>query len=439
MRRLVPGVLMLFAMSAVAQEPVVRAKLMPMSGIIVGQPVRLVVEVLVPNYFTGSPEFPEFELENAIVVLPQETPQNSNEQIGGKTYAGITETYTLYAQQPGDFSLPPAQITVPYADDPPKTTVARVLLPQLTFHAAIPAAAQDLSYFLPTTQLTMQQKWSSQLKGLRAGDTITRTITITASKMQAMLIPPLPFEAPDGIRVYQEAPSVQDQKTDRGEFVQGSRMESVKYFIQKEGDYTLSAIELKWWNLSTSRLVTTTLPTVHFTAAANPNYISEIPPEPEPEPVARPKHVNLWARYKFWIRVIAPCCLAFLFLFWMGWCYLPRIYRRLRAWREQREHSEAAYFRNLQSACRRGHAMQAYQCLLNWITIAHPGVTTHEFLRGLSDPCLASETENLGASLFATGNRQEWDSKRMAQLLKRHRHTQIASLAKHREIMKLNP
>lgn len=440
MRRVVLGLLILLATGAVAQEPVVRAKLVPASGIIVGQPVRLVVEILVPNYFTGSPEFPEFEMENAIVVLPQETPQNSNEQIGGKTYAGITETYTLYPQQPGDFSLPPAQITVPYANAPPKTTVARVLLSQLTFHAEIPAAAQNLNYFLPTTQLTMQQKWSSPLKGLRAGDTITRTITVTATKMQAMLIPPLPFNAPEGIRVYQEGPSVQDQKTDRGEFVQGRRIESVKYFIQKEGDYTLPAIELKWWNLSTNRLVTATLPAVRFTAAVNANYVAELPPEPEPAPVTQPRHVSLWARYKFWIRVIAPCCIAILFLFWAGWRYLPRLYRKLRAWREKREHSEPAYFRDLQRACRLNRASQTYQCLLKWIALAYPGLTVHGFLSRTNDPALLSEANILGAALFRNNNQAEhWNGKKMADLLTRYRKVEIRHARRHRELLELNP
>jgi hypothetical protein len=83
---------------AAAQTPVVRARLDPANGILVGQPVRLVISVFVPNYFTGSPDFPDFELENAIVVLPQDRPQNSSEQIGGVTYAGITETYTIYPQ-----------------------------------------------------------------------------------------------------------------------------------------------------------------------------------------------------------------------------------------------------------------------------------------------------------------------------------------------------
>jgi hypothetical protein len=66
-----------------------------------------------------------------------------------------------------------------------------------TFHADVPAAAKNLDYFLPTPSLTIQQKWSTPLKNLRAGDTVERTVTVTATKMQAMLSPPLPIDALD--------------------------------------------------------------------------------------------------------------------------------------------------------------------------------------------------------------------------------------------------
>src|ERR1700761_2315232 len=198
------------ALRAAAQSPVVEARLEPSHGILVGQPVRVVVTVYVPNYFTGSPNFPEFEIENAIVVSPQDRPTNSNKQIGSVRYAGITETYVIYPQQAGDFHLPIEQLTVPYALAPPNSTVAHVPLPALAFHADIPAAARDLDYFLPTTALTLQQKWSSPMKNLRVGDTMERSVTVTATKMQSMLIPPLPLDAPDGIRGYQEEPIVYD-------------------------------------------------------------------------------------------------------------------------------------------------------------------------------------------------------------------------------------
>ena len=438
MRRAFPLFTLLFALSAAAQSPIVRARLEPAKGILAGQPVHLVVSVLVPNYFTGSPDFPDFEIENAIVVLPQDRPQNTNEQISGVTYAGITETYTIYPQQPGDFQLPPAEIVVPYASAPPKATVAHLTLPVLTFHADVPAAAKDLDYFLPTTQLTIQQKWSPSLKNLRAGDSIDRTIMVTATKMQAMLIPPLPLEAVNGIRVYQEEPIVQDQKTDRGEFVYGRRTQSAKYFIRKEGDYTLPAIELKWWNLSTNRLVTAALPAVHFTATANTDYVAELPPEAAGVPQLR--HVNPWTRYKFWIRVVAPYCIAVLILLWIVWRYLPRIFRRLQVLRKRRAHSETAYFRNLQLACRHNHAMQAYDWFLKWLTLAYPGMTVHEFLSVAADSDLSSETNYLGASLFSTNNQSApWSGKRIAELLNKHRKARNNYAARRQDLLKLNP
>jgi hypothetical protein len=429
----------LLSLAAAAQSPYLRARIEPVGGILVGQPVRLVVSVFVPNYFTGSPDFPEFELENAIVVLPQDRPQNSNEQTGGITYAGITQTYTLYPQQPGDFRLPPAEVTVSYASVPPKSTLAHLALPALTFHADVPAAARGLDYFLPTTRLTIEQKWSVPLKNRRAGDTVERTITVTAVKMQAMLIPPLPFEAPDGVRIYPEEPSVQDQKTDRGEFVFGRRTQTAKYFIQKAGDYTLPAIELKWWNLATNRLTTATLPAVHFSAADNPDFVAELPPKGEPVAAAQTKYVSVWSRYRFWIRVVAPWCAAGLILLWLCWRYFPRIFRRIQAWRSERERSEAAYFRRLQDACQHEQAMHAYQTFLTWLYIAHPGDTVDDFLRGSSDSGLATETERLGETLFGMGNSSHWDGKKMARLLKEHEKNQTALLANHSRLMNLNP
>ena len=425
---------------ACAQTPIVRVKIQPAKGIIVGQPVSLVVSVLVPNYFTGSPDFPEFEIENAIVVLPQDRPQNTNEKIGGVTYAGITETYTIYPQQPGDFRLPPAHVTVPYANAPPKTTVAVVPMPSFVFHADVPAAAQSLDYFLPTSDLVMQQKWSAPLKNLRSGDSIERTIVVTATRMQAMLIPPLPLEAPSGIRIYEEEPVVEDKKTDRGDFLYGRRVQSTKYLIQKAGDYTLPAIELTWWNLSTNRPVKATLPAIHFTAAENPNYVSELPPEPEPVPVAPRKQRGFWAQYKLWMRVIIPCFILFFILSWMGGRYMPRIYGRLKARQQQRAHSEQAYFHNLLRSCRQNDPQHAYDWLVKWHTLAHPNRLVEDFLREVSDTDLSFEIEQLGAILFREGTHAlQWDGRKMAKLLKLHRKNRSAHEMRYKYLAKLNP
>ncbi|MBV9572847.1 MAG: BatD family protein, partial [Acidobacteriales bacterium] len=273
-------------LGAAVQKPVVRASIVSPRPIIVGQAVRLNVVVLAPNYFTGAPEFPQINIENAIVVLPEETPQNTNETLAGQTFAGIGITYLIYPQQPGRFKLPPVQIMVKYAADPPQSVEVRLQLPSVAFDAVIPPQAVDLDYFLPTDSLAVTQKFDKALKSLKVGDTVTRTVIITASKLRAMLIPPTKFEAPDGIIVYPRQPAVDDIKTDRGEFVQGRRVDLATYLIRKEGDYTLPEIRIEWWNLTARKMQTAALPAIHFTAAPNPGYHPELAPEPEPAPVA---------------------------------------------------------------------------------------------------------------------------------------------------------
>jgi hypothetical protein len=427
------------AVAVFGQGPVIHARLEPAKGIIVGQSVHLVVEVLVPNFFTGSPDFPIFELENAIVVLPEETPQNLNEQINGQTYAGIRRTYFLYPQQPGDYRLPPAQLTVPYANAPPKTTEAHLTLPQLSFHADIPAAARGLSYFLPTTRLTLQQRWSSPVNKLRVGDTVERTITVTTAKMQGMLIPPLPLDAPAGIRTYPEEPKVQDQKTDRGEFVFGQRTQSAKYFIQKEGDYTFPAIELKWWNLTTNQVATATLPAVHFAAAPNSDYVAELPPEPEPVITVQPKPISPWTRYRFWIRVVAPLSIAVTFLVWLAYRYLPRVYRFLKARRDQYRHPEVAHFRSLVRACRRNDAGEAYQWLLRWLAYFGSATTLDQFLEQTKNEALTQQVNSLSATLFASVPKGTWTGRTMADLLHKHRKILATQSRPRSKLPLLNP
>jgi hypothetical protein len=127
-------------------------------------------------------------------------------------------------------------------------------------------------------------------------------------------------------------------------------------------------------------------------------------------------------------------------LLWICWRYFPRIYRGLHAWREQREHSEPAYFRNLQHACRRNDAMQSYECFLKWLMVAYPNTTVHDFLSSASDPALSSETNHLGTFLFVESNHPApWNGSRMGHLLKQHRKQKNRYTASGKYLLKLNP
>jgi BatD DUF11 like domain len=442
MKHAIAIIILVFASEAAraqAHRPIVRANFQPAEQILVGQPVRLTVEVLVPNYFTASPVFPEFDLKNAIVMFPQETPQNFSEQVAGTSYAGIRIAYHLYAERRGQFQLPPAQITVTYADAPPHSAQASLQLPQLVFHAEVPPAAEGLDYFLPTTQLKVQQKWESSFKNLRVGQTIERTVTITADKLQGMFIPPLPFDVPGGLRVYSQQPVVQDQKSDRGEFLSGRRVESAKYLIEKPGDYTLPGLEINWWNLKTGRLRTETLPAVHFSATADPAYIPELPPQLEQRAPAQKVSASPWNRYRAWLRQDWMWVAGALVIFWLAVRMIPRTARWLRDARQKQHENEATYFRALIRSCNHNDGAAAYRRLLLWLERSQPGATLEAFVLTTGDAELAREIEELGAALYSPAKSVKWSGSVLAHSLKNHRFNAVASTRRPYHLPNLNP
>jgi BatD DUF11 like domain len=421
---LVCGVMVLGCLGAFAQAPLVRAHLEPAGKITVGQPVRLIVSVFVPNYFTGGVDLPELEMEDAIVVLPQDRPEHANMQLNGVSYAGITQTYVIYPQQAGDFRVPPAKFRVPYAAAPPKSVTAELSLPTLSFHAEVPAIARNLPYFLPTEQLTITQRWSRPLKGLRTGDSVERTITVTAAKMQSMLIPPLELKPPDGIRVYPGEPITHDHKTDRGDFVYGQRVETVKYLVDKPGDYALPAVELKWWNLATQRLMTSALPTTKFSVAANSEYTPELLPPPDAPAVVPVARVNYWHHYRRTVYLSLALlagliCLLFLSRWWR------RLWLALREWRRERELSEHAIFRRLIRFANADDAERTYVCLLGWLKSEPSKISLRQPLTASALDPAQGEIDRLTSYLYAPrsgdSERSSWSGKELAGLLKESR------------------
>lgn len=428
MRKFILFLALSFALTVHAQSaPIIRAKLLPSSDVLVGQPLRLQVELLVPNYFTGAPTFPQFELDGAIVTLSEDRPEHFNEQISGTTFAGIRRFYLIYPEQPSKFRVPSVEISVPYASAPPATTLATLHLPPLTFRAALPPGARNLDYFLPTSRLALQQKWSGPLNHLHVGDSVSRTIVITTEKMQAMLIPPLQLIAPDGVHVYPKQPALDDQKTVNGVFTQGVRTERASYLFTKPGEYLLPEIAITWWNLATQKPVTSTLPSTTLHIADSNAYVSELPPQQEtPAPVVSPQ--RNWRHY---LPVFTASAIALVILVIFAWLvhrWRPPLLARYRAFVDRRRDSEPAHWRRFKQACHRNDASQSYALLLAWLRRSRGAITLNEFQRQAADPQFSQQISLLSQLLFAFAPTAPWNGRLFFNAIASHRH--IAQLTK---------
>lgn len=389
-RRLLVFLLLLLASTTGlrAAEPLVRVEILTKPPIVPGQQVQIQVDVLAPNFFLSPPKFPLFDLPNAVVTLPDERAVNLVETINGESYAGIRRSYVVTPQTAGDFALPPAVITFTFAAVPGQPGVqGSVALPSEKFTVAGAPAGGGAT----AQQVTVTQTLDRDPKSLKAGDTLVRSITVTAQGMQAMMIPVPDFTAPEGVRLYPHDPVLTDKLDQAQGTIGGTRVDRVTYGFEKAGSYTLPAIGISWYDPKTQKNEVAEAPEVTVTVAQAAGFTPAIKPPEVVEPAPR-EPVDL--------RLLAWGAAGLALLAFLAWL-VPRLWRSFSARREARrlryEQSEAFSFRQFETACRGDDSGAVYEALQSWAGRAKVA-PLRDWLKG--DAVLA-DYERLEARLFA--------------------------------------
>jgi hypothetical protein len=404
------ALLCLVASAAAAQEaPIVRATIDP-PRVTVGQKATLRIDLLAPNYMTKPPVLPDFQLRNA--VTRAESPVNMTEQHGGTTFAGVRFEFSLYPQEPGSYAIPAQSITVSYAAEPPASRDAAVALAPLTFEAFIPDAAQALDPFVAAERLTVRQQVRRSSEALKIGDAVTRTVTLEATGIPAMLLPPTQLAPVEGTQVYPAEPELRDTSDRRTGVLSATRVDQATYMLQRAGTVTLPAIGIGWWNTHDRKVERARLEPVVLSVAAAPAAAA---------PSARPQ-ATTWRRIVLfvldhWLALVTALAAAAA-LAWLA----PRVVRTLhRRWVQRRDRyraSEAYAFAALRRAARRGDAAKTYAALLDWVARFDPAAsdrTAASLVRAADDPALAREIAALERMLFAPQGAAAWSPRSFAR------------------------
>lgn len=368
MRSLATFLFCLVAGHAMAEEgprTMVRAHLEPAGRVVVGQPVKLVVDVLVTTWFTGAPEFPVFDLPGALVIRSDEQAPHLTEQIDGVTWFGLTQIYIVTPMEPHQFVIPRLQILLHPGMAPGPV---KVWSPARKFTAQVPAGAEGAAVFLSTSRLDMVQRFDHKPAGLHVGEAFTRTLTSTAKGTQAMFLPPIHFAEVEGLAIYPNAPKVENISRDREGFIAGRRIDSATYVVQKPGHYELPAVTVQWWDLRLGKLREHTVPPVVFDAAPNPDYRPEIALPAELDESARPRS-SIEDMRRWTIGGVGA--LAGAIVLWQLWTRFRRYGNTLASRRaEQRRRykaSEAAAFAELEGAIAHGDDVGSVRWLYEWL------------------------------------------------------------------------
>ncbi|MGB5391993.1 MAG: hypothetical protein WBP10_17590 [Thermoanaerobaculia bacterium] len=408
-----------------SKHVMIRHRLDPAEPVYVGQPVRVWVEVMTRTWFLEAPRYPStLEVRDSIVIPPDAFGVNSSEKIGGQNYAVQGRSYTVFPQTTGRFEVPPVPVVLVVArDDASRSPAITLQTDPIVIEASLPAGAEGHGLVLSTSGLSVRETYDRTLEGIRVGESFKRQVTMTIQDSVAMLLPPVPFEAAEGLAVYPGRPEVED-KRDRGSLT-GTRIDRATYVMEAEGSYRLPETNIWWWNLRTSKLEQEVLPAVEFTVEANAELAAEHMGQPEEAEVSVAKTETMqepgWG-WKEWALVLGALALGIL--------VARRIGKAIKKGRDpvvKKEESEEIFFYRFEDAARSDDPAGTYQALLGWLDrfeLVGSPASARSFVAMASDEKLAREYETLEDGLFGRNNRGDetvWSGRALAAAVGRAR------------------
>ncbi len=326
----------------------------------------------------------EPKLEDAMV---QQISEASFQQIRGGRRFQVTEyAFAIFPSVTGELVIRPVNLVAEITANRPRSMFdpmlgqsKRVLrrTEPLTLNVIPAPDGIAAANWLPASDVSLTEQWSSNIQQLEVGDSITRSIELKARGVMASQLPPLFLPNVDGLKLYPDQPTASDDQDANG--ITGKRAERIAIVATKPGSYTLPEQRVQWWDVNSNEARTATLPAISFEVAASAtspaqpviqdNTITE-PSSPAVTTVLPQPPARAWYQYRQWwwittLLVLACLALALLYLRARRQIQPPEAAPNATE-TAPRIDSEAQAYQQLRSACGSNDVRKSYDALQNW-------------------------------------------------------------------------
>ena len=298
--------------------------------------------------------------------------------IDGTPYNVVERVYALYPQESGTIEISPARfearvlrngrITGRKVFESEPLSVTILPIPDL------PADYPDATW-LPAKDLQLTEDWSRDIAEVKAGEPLTRRVTVSALGQLETQIPALDPPDTPGINVYPDKPEL--TRTVEAGGIRGVRSDQYAMIGVTAGPAVLPALEVPWWNTRTGEWEVARLPERTITVLPT----AEAPP-PAPEPAAEPAAADDAAESAaaapampatFWRRTTELLAAAWLVTLLAWWWTSRPVKREPREPAQVPLHKQQSrLLKEARKAARAGDGDGVKQSLLQWAAIEWP-------------------------------------------------------------------
>ncbi|WP_447802690.1 hypothetical protein [Pseudomonas serbica] len=330
--------LCLISTTTLAAEPDLRvqATLQPADTAMVGSLVELRLDVLTDTWFTSAPTMPDLKLPGALVMPSDGHAEHLNQTLDGKSFNGMRYTYLITPNLAQAFDIPPLTVRVTPGQ---ATSELSAQSQALHFTATQPPGFQPGEPVLVAQGLRFSQKIVDSSSPPKVGDSLTRELTLQADGALAMSLPTPSLGDVSGLSRYPKTPQISNLDDGRGNFTGGQRIDSVTYRIDKQGQYNLPAIELKWFDASSQQTRIAQVPAVSFDAAANSAYKPVFSITEDLKKLGQGNRLHLSGVALSLLALLSGVIL-------LAWFARPYVHRAHLAWQARRRARHAAWLQS---------------------------------------------------------------------------------------------
>jgi len=264
-------------------EEVFLKTLISKSEVYVQEPLVLTVQ-LFHSVGLRDAQLTSLDVENA--VIDEIGDQEKSEKIlNGVRYSVIEKHYSITPEKSGQLTIPAltfsgrTQYRGVYADP------GRYVRTRSMAHRVEVLAKPDIypanAPWLPTSALSISDSWDGNPPTLTVGESVTRTLTLSALNLNAAQLPDLSLPTVPGLKLYPDQSRNENTATKSG--MLGQRIFSTAIVATQPGDIKIPEQTIYWWNTSSKKLEQTIIPavTLNSKAATNPAHqnLAAVTPE----------------------------------------------------------------------------------------------------------------------------------------------------------------
>ncbi|MDJ0710403.1 MAG: BatD family protein [Woeseiaceae bacterium] len=349
--------------------------------------------------------------------------------LNGRAYNVIERVIALYPQESGDVQISPARFEARVLRNG-RITGRKVFESEAHTVNVLPIPAPPAEYpdasWLPARDVQISEEWSAPPDELKAGEPVTRVVTLSALGQIETQLPSIDFPEVEGLNIYADQPEL--GRALEGGGIRGTRKDQYAIIGLVGGAPELPAVEVPWWDIEAGEWRTATLPPRVLAvegptlAEPPPEAVTPLVPEEQPDAVDDSRTAQL-AVDNFWQR--AAEILAVLWILTLvGWWWSSQSRaRKPRTLREPQplpvHKQQGNCLKRARKAAVAGDAAEVRAAVIEWGRLQWQQAAPRSIgeIADRVEPPLAEQLRALSSASYGP-NGEGFDGAALAQALK---------------------